>query len=354
MIFGTLAAGDSAASPYTVATSATDSVNTSVGVSGTFQWNVDSCVTLSNPGSQSNADGDTVYLPLTATDSAGNALTYTATSLPSGLSISSTTGVISGTVSSLASYLSPYSVTVTATDSVDTGAGASYTCVWTVAASGTLTVSMTSPGNQTSVEGGTVSLSLSATDSASHALVYAATNLPPGLVIDAATGVISGTVDAQDSANSPYSVTLTATDSVNVSVGAAHTVQWTVHPDVTLANPGSQSTADGDTVYRPLAATDSAGNPLTCSASNLPGGLTVNSTTGAISGTISSMASFSSPYSATVTATDSVDKRSSTPHLVLLCRGMPPLCRGPALSLWGERLMTPHSSPPCQDQAGLT
>ncbi|MEM6632636.1 MAG: malectin domain-containing carbohydrate-binding protein [Bacteroidota bacterium] len=53
----------------------------------------------------------------------------------------------------------------------------------------------TNPGTQNSVEGGTVSLQIQATDDDNcGAFTYAATNLPDGLSIDENTGVISGTL----------------------------------------------------------------------------------------------------------------------------------------------------------------
>ncbi len=61
---------------------------------------------------------------------ATNVLTFSASGLPSGLSINATTGVISGTIASNASVTGPYSVTVTATDNA--GATTSQTFTWTV------------------------------------------------------------------------------------------------------------------------------------------------------------------------------------------------------------------------------
>ena len=54
-------------------------------------------VTVTNPGSQTSTVGTAVSLQITATDSAsGQTLTYSATGLPAGLSISSSSGLISG------------------------------------------------------------------------------------------------------------------------------------------------------------------------------------------------------------------------------------------------------------------
>ena len=315
--------GGTAATSYTIdssteitATSPAESINTvditvttAGGTSATssndqFTYVV---VSLANPGTETNADGDTILLPVSASDSAGNVIAYSASGLPSGLSIDSSTGIISGTISGGDDAYSPYTVNITAADSVGSDASASQSFEWTVNPTGTITVSLTSPGDQTNLEEDSVDLSLSATDSASNALVYGAVNLPPGLVIDPSTGVISGNIWDGASASSPYTVILSASDSTNPDIGASQSITWTVNPLVTLVSPGDQSNADGDTVYLPLAVMDSAGNAVNFSATNLPSGLSIDSTTGIISGTISGGADAYSPYSVTVIATDSVD-----------------------------------------------
>ncbi|MGW2724765.1 putative Ig domain-containing protein [Streptomyces sp. NPDC001492] len=87
-------------------------------------------VTVTNPGSQSTTTGSSVSLQISASDSAGATLTYSASGLPTGLSISSSTGLISGTASTAGTY----QVTVTAKDS--TGASGSTSFSWTVGSSG--------------------------------------------------------------------------------------------------------------------------------------------------------------------------------------------------------------------------
>ncbi|MGV9891313.1 putative Ig domain-containing protein [Streptomyces sp. NPDC003395] len=87
-------------------------------------------VTVTNPGSQSTTTGSSVSLQIHATDSAGAALTYSASGLPTGLSINSSTGLVSGTASTAGTY----QVTVTAADA--TGASGSASFTWTVGSSG--------------------------------------------------------------------------------------------------------------------------------------------------------------------------------------------------------------------------
>ena len=188
------------------------------------------------------------------------------------------------------------------TDSVVGTSYASESFVWTVNSSGSVTVTWGSLSNKTSTDEDSVSLSLSATDSASNALVYSAVNLPAGLSIDSSSGDISGVIEDGDSSSGPYTVTVIANDSVNPSVGATASFTWTVNELVSVTNPGTLANTDGDTVFLPALGTNSLGDPLTYSESGLPGGLQINAATGVISGTITASAG---SYSVTVTATDS-------------------------------------------------
>src|SRR5262249_20744896 len=71
-------------------------------------------VTVTNPGSKTTTVGATFSLQVTATDSGAAALTFAATGLPPGLSISPS-GLISGSPSAAGTY----PVTVTATDTAN-------------------------------------------------------------------------------------------------------------------------------------------------------------------------------------------------------------------------------------------
>jgi len=191
--------------------------NVTIGLSGN-SLPVGNTVTVTNPGNQTGKVGTAITgVQIQATDSAsGQTLSYTATGLPPGLSISSA-GLISGTPTGAGSF----TVTTTVTDS--TGASGSATFSWTVAGDGTgNTVTVTNPGNQTGTVGTPISsVQIQATDSAAgQTLSYTASGLPAGLSISS-SGLITGT----PSSAGTTTVTVTATDTTGASGSATFT--WT-------------------------------------------------------------------------------------------------------------------------------
>ncbi len=88
-------------------------------------------VTVNNPGNKTGTVGTATSLQMTGTDSqSGQTLTWSASGLPAGLSISSSTGLISGTPTTAATY----TPTVTATDT--TGSHGSTSFTWTISGGG--------------------------------------------------------------------------------------------------------------------------------------------------------------------------------------------------------------------------
>nr|WP_034092491.1 putative Ig domain-containing protein [Streptacidiphilus albus] len=172
----------------------------------------------------------------------------------------------------------------------------------------TNTVTVTAPGNQTGTVGTAASLQISASDSASgQTLTYSATGLPAGLSINASTGLISGTPTASGTS----SVTVTAKDTTGATGSASFT--WTVSAKsggntVTVTGPGNQTGTVGTAASLQISASDSAsGQTLTYSATGLPAGLSINASTGLISGTPTTAGT----SSVTVTAKDTTGATGS-------------------------------------------
>ncbi|WP_405496387.1 putative Ig domain-containing protein [Streptomyces sp. NBC_00096] len=87
------------------------------------------------------------------------------------------------------------------------------------------TVTVTNPGSRSTTANTAASLQIQAADSASgQTLAYSATELPPGLSINASTGLISGSPTTAGS----YNVTVTAKDTTNAAGSTSFT--WTVTP----------------------------------------------------------------------------------------------------------------------------
>ncbi len=252
-------------------------------------------VTVTNPGAQTSTVGTAASLQIQATDSAsGKTLTYSATDLPLGLSLSSSTGAVTGKPTVAGTY--------TTTVTVNDGSGASSVNFnWTVGTGSSNTVTVTNPGNQTGTVGTAVSLQIKATDSGSgQTLSYAATGLPAGLSISSTTGLITGTPTASGTS----SVVVTVTDTTGAKGTASFT--WTIGTGtggntVTVTNPGNQTGTVGTAVSLQIKATDSAsGQTLSYAATGLPAGLSISSTTGLITGTPTA----SGTSSVVVTVTD--------------------------------------------------
>jgi hypothetical protein len=255
--------------------------------------------TITSPAGLGNITVGTAFSN-TVTATGQPSATFSATGLPTGITINSGTGVISGTVlASNATYGNggPYSITVTATNSVG-------------ADSKTYTGSLNAALNitTTSLNAGTYNVAYSQTIAATGypAASFSATGLPAGLSIST-SGVISGTPTTRGT----FTVNVTATNGVGADATQSYGLVILDKPTITTASLGNITV--GTAFNNTISAT---GQPsATFSATGLPTGITLNSSTGVISGTI--LASDSTygaggNYSITVTATNSVGTNVKT------------------------------------------
>jgi hypothetical protein len=265
-----------------------------------------------------------VSLQLSATDSNNSTLSYQASGLPSGLSIDSTTGLISGTVASGDAANGPYTVTVSATDTQGNSSAQQFT--WNVNAPAN-TLTLTNPGNQSNAEGDNVSLQVAANDTDGDTLTYSASGLPIGLMIDPSSGLISGTVDysAAEISWGQYNVTVTVNDGNGQT--ASQSFVWAIANTPRppwLEYPTFQASPIGANVSLQLVGGSPDNETLTYSASGLPPGLSVDPNTGLISGTITGPAQ---SYTVTATVTDTSNLKASqtftwqvgTPQILRTC-----------------------------------
>ena len=256
---------------------------------------------VTSPGPQTGTVGVAVSpLAISATDPDGDPLTYAATGLPSGLTINTTSGVISGTVGAGASASNAVIVTV---NDGRGGAASTPAFAWTIGTANRAPV-LTNPGPQSGTEGVAVTpLHISATDPDGDSLTYSATGRPSGIAINATTGRMSGTVNFN--AQAANTVTVTVSDGKGGTATATFT--WTitlVNRAPVVTNPGPQSGTEGEAVTPPLAIAASdpdAGDVLTYSATGLPSGLAIATATGIVSGTVAGDAAASNTVQVSVT-----------------------------------------------------
>ena len=239
---------------------------------------------MTAPANQNTSEGSSITpLTVTASDPDGDALSFSASGLPAGISVNPTTGVISGTITDGAADSSPYSVTVTATEtSGSTPLNGSASFTWTVTHMNH-PPSITSPGNQTNNENSSPSLQIAANDPDGGTLTWSATGLPPGLSVNT-SGLISGTLNY--SSYGEYNPTIQVTD----PGGASNSIsfRWTVNNvnrEPILTAPANQNSNEGTSPSLQVTASDPDNETLTWSATGLPASLSINSS-GLISGTL--------------------------------------------------------------------
>jgi prepilin-type N-terminal cleavage/methylation domain-containing protein len=163
---------------------------------------------------------------------------------------------------------------------------------------------VTNPGNQAGDVTVVVSRQLTATGGTAP-LTWAASGLPTGLSMNS-SGLIAGTPTTPGT----YPVTVTATDALSRAGTATFT--WTINALPVLRNPGAQNSPIGTPVSLSIALTGGTGPftwAITAPGPGLPAGLSINGSTGLISGTPTTGRPASQ---VTVRVTDAVGRTNST------------------------------------------
>jgi Domain of unknown function (DUF4347)/Bacterial Ig domain/Putative Ig domain/Bacterial cadherin-like domain len=310
--------------------------------------------------SQSGLDGASVNLDVSGnfTDVDGDAITFSATSLPAGLTINPTTGVISGTIDRNASVAGTYNVVVEAMDP----SGASVTRGFTYI----VTNPTPTPANDTFTMA-------EDTDLTGNLLANNGAGLDADPDGDALTVAIMpvtppahGTVTINTDGSFTYTPALNyyGADSFVYSVTDANGATATATASITItpvndapvppASIPGQTHNDGQAITPVNLATgwsDIEGNALTFSAIGLPPGLSI-AADGTVTGTLTSSASTGDgtndgvrTYSVTLTATDS-DGAVTSRILTWTVNNLPPDARddvaatGEATAITGLNVIT--------------
>jgi len=223
-------------------------------IAGTYlaPWTLNSPPVVTNPGTRNNLAGDVVALQIVASDANNDPLTYSATGLPTGLSINANTGLITGIAGSA---ITTNTTVVSVTDGKSPAVTASFTWNMNVVIGVPNTPPLvTNPGTQSSVIGNVVSLQIIATDAESDPLTYSATGLPPGLNITTNSGFITGSPTAAGTSTTVISVS----DGKNPAVSTNFT--WNVNALLAL-QPLSGAPAPVNTAITFTAASTGGLNP---------------------------------------------------------------------------------------------
>jgi hypothetical protein len=302
------ATGEISGTPSAVssATSYSVTVTDSAGVtaSGMFSLTVNPALTttVQVPTKALTVDRTVpTYTPVTA--SGGTLpLTFSVTpGLPAGLNLASSNGDITGTPTAAATA-SNYAVTVTdANGAVATGqftlsVNASLTAVVAVPTKALATNRAAAPFTPVTASGGT------------PALRYAVNPaLPTGLSLATATGQISGTPTV-NAATATYTVTITEANNATAAAAFSLTVGAPLTTTVTTATVGLTAQTPARPVT-PIASTGGVPPIVLAITPALPAALTLNTTTGLLSGSAAAAA----PATAyTVTASDQTGGTSSS------------------------------------------
>lgn len=219
--------------------------------------------------------------------------------LPAGLSLNATTGAISGTPA--ANTSGSYAITVTATDSANVPLRDSVTFTLTIAGGLVVTASGTAPYTITYGSSNATLTTVSATGGTFPYTfaITAPSSIPPGMLIDASTGVISMLASVPAGT---YNVTVRATDSASTPLVGTATFAVVVGLNVTNSTPTAGTNGQVNASLTTVTTTGQTGT-VTYSldtASAALGWLSINS-----SGVVStSNAAVAGTRAVTVTATD--------------------------------------------------
>ncbi|MCP4966425.1 MAG: cold shock domain-containing protein [bacterium] len=255
-----------------------------------------------------DAEGAVISLPAAATDPDLDNITYSATGLPPGVAMDPGTGLVGGTVATIAEAGSPYAVTLTATDSGTPNLIATDTFTWVVTNTNQPPV-LASIGDQLGPEETEITFTAMATDPDGDGVEFSLAGAPAGAVIDTATGVFAWTPAEVDGVGS-HTVTVIATDDGSPQLTDSQVVTITVteaNRPPTIETIADQTSNEGSSVSLAVVASDPdlPTNHLSFSASGLPPGLSISSANGLISGTVST--DTVGVYAVTIGVTDNAE-----------------------------------------------
>jgi hypothetical protein len=218
-----------------------------------------------------------------ASDPDGTTLTFGVQNRPTWATFNTSTGRLSGTPT--ATQLGTFSnIRITVSDGTATVSLPAFAITVTQAANRAPVISGTP--STTATVGQAWSFTPTASDPDGNTLTFTATNRPSWLTLNATTGAMTGTPAAAN-VGTASNIVITVNDgrtSVSLAAFSITVAQVANRAPVISGTPSTTATVGQAWSFAPTAS-DPDGNTLTFSASNLPAWLTINATTGAVTGT---------------------------------------------------------------------
>ena len=276
---GTLSGTPTQTGSFPIVVTVTDS-NSCTGNSSTYTL-VIGCqtITVTKPATTTGTVSTPFSQNFTQTGAHGTATFTTASTLPAGLSLA-TSGTLSGTPTQTGSF--PIVVTVTDSNSC-TGSSATYTLVI-----GCQSITVTNPATNTGTAGTAFSQTFTQSNGIGTITWSETGALPAGITLNSSSGVLSGTTSQTGS----FPITVKATDS-NGCFGTGATYTLTIGcQGITVTNPGVNSGTAGTAFSQQFTVSGILGTATWSETGALPSGITLNSSTGVLSGTTNQVGSF--------------------------------------------------------------
>jgi len=263
-------------------------------------------ITVTSPANNTGTAGVAFSEQFTQAGGVGT-ITWSVTvgSLPSGITLNPSTGVLSGTTN----VAGVFPITVTATDQNGcTGSSSTYNLTINCQ-----TITVTNPGVNT----GTVNAAFSQTFLVSGILgtvTWSETGpLPAGVTLDSSTGVLSGTPTQPGT----FPITVKATDT-NLCFGTSSYTLTISCQTITVTNPANNTGTAGVAFSEQFTQASGVGTITWSVTGSLPSGITFNTTNGVLSGTTNVAGIF--PITVTATDQNGCQGTGATYNLTINCQ----------------------------------
>jgi hypothetical protein len=285
LVYGYVSYANIASNGHARSLEVTIFVNDGTGMeSKTFQWQVEDTNRIPVLPDVIISEGDYINVKINAEDATGASLTYAADNLPRGLRIDSATGRITGTVSyrnvgpieGVREFL--INIRVTDGESEDVR-----TVTWTVQDKDW----WSAPPNLTNLEGEEVYIELPGENVSGQPEEYRFANLPQGIVWDAQNGALRGRVAYRNASPAQPEVGCQV-EVETIPDAELRTFTWTIldNPRILLEDGLVVETWVGEEIDAMVPTRTRDDAEWVFEARNLPPGLTIDPTTGRITGTI--------------------------------------------------------------------